>query len=217
MALNYKSSLTRYRRYLAAAEESTTWKASIFVVFSLVLMAIMIIFALRPTLLTIADLVTQIKEQEALSARLAEKIDDVREASDVLSSQRSRLVVLDAALPQTPEWISWVQRVEGLATESSVVVDSIAAGPVATMGKVVDPNSVTTISDAAKSVSLPKGAGMIPFTIAIHGDYDQVRKFAEQLDTLRRVTVISNLHYAKEKDGTIATTITGWIGYMTQL
>lgn len=217
MALNYKSSLTRYRRYLAAAEENSTWKASIFVIFSLVLMAIMILFALRPTLLTIADLVTQIREQQELSNRLSDKIDDVREASDVLSSQRARLTVLDTALPQSPEWISWVQRVEGLATESSVLVDSIAAGPVATMGKIVDTNTNTTTVDATKSVTLPKGANMIPFTIAVHGDYDQVRKFAERLDTIRRITVITDLQYAKEKDGTIATTITGWIGYMTQL
>ena len=214
MALNYKSSLVRYRRYLAAAEADPVWKASLFVILSLILLLFMILFAIRPTVITIAGLIANIKEQKILSARLADKIDTVRDASDLLSQQKENITLLDQALPASPEWSGWVDAVQKIAESSGVEVMNVLAGPVMVSGRqIVLPNDrlATQVVNPA-----PKEVTPIHFSIIAKGDYGTVKDFAEQLEGLRRLAIITNIDVTKTKDGSIETTITGVIGYMME-
>ncbi len=213
MALNYKSSLARYRRYLDAAEKNQMWQAGIFVILSLGLILTMVVFALRPTLLTIADLVNQIEEQRALSQRLAQKIDTVRQASDAMANVRDRLVLLDQGLPRQPEWLSWVKSVEAMSTSSGVTIQSISAGPVKEAGA----STSATAKSLNQTVSLPDGVERIDFTVVVQGEYEQARKFVEGLENIRRITNVGDVQYAKDTTGAIVTTVKGAVGYMPEL
>jgi len=214
MALNYKSSLVRYRRYLAAAESDPVWKASLFVILSLLLLLFMILFAIRPTLITIAGLVSDIKEHQILSNRLSEKIDLVRDASDLLSQQRDNLPLLDEGLPTKPEWNEWVLMVEELAKANGIVLENVIAGPVTVEGKqVLTPAEKQSTTEM---VELPKGVTPIPFNVIVKGDYEKLSQFASLIERSRRIALVTNITTARNKDGDIVTTITGVIGYMME-
>lgn len=217
MALNYKSSLVRYRRYLAAAEADPVWRASAFVILSLLLLLFMILFAIRPTVITIAELVSQIQIQTELSQKLATKIENVRDASEILSQQRDNLPLLDQAIPKKPIWQEWINSIEKLATASGLVIKSVDAGPINILGKPVVVATINNAVTTAEAPVVPKGVTPINFTIVAEGDYLQVKQFVENFEKLRRLTIVSDIQIAKNKLGVIETTIKGAIGYMPSL
>lgn len=208
MALNYKSSLVRYRRYLAAAEADPVWRASAFVVLSLVLILGMILFAIRPTLIIIAGLVSEIQEQRELSDKLAKKIEIVREASDVLAQQRENITLLDQALPKVPVWQEWIDDVERIALEDGVVIQIVTSGPVTVTGPIIP------VPGALNAPAAANGVIAINFTITADGDFEQVKKFTSDIENLRRLTQVSEINVTKNKEGAIVTNIVGSISYM---
>lgn len=211
MGLNYKSSLARYRRYLLMLEENATWRASLFAILSLILILVMILFALRPTVLAISELLIQIREQEALSQKLAAKIENVRVAGELLSGQSEKMKLLDQALPKDPRWMDWIKGFEEAATESGVKINSAQVGPINIKGEFIA--TPTPPAQTQTTLKLPSGLGKIEFAISATGTYEQTRKFTEILEKKRRLAVIEEVGYSKEKEGGITTSLRGWIGY----
>jgi tetratricopeptide (TPR) repeat protein len=78
--LQYKNSLSRYRKYLQTVQNQPLLKASLFLILSLVLVIILIATALQPTLTTIADLIGQISKQKTLEQKMDAKISALQEA-----------------------------------------------------------------------------------------------------------------------------------------
>jgi ABC-type Fe3+-hydroxamate transport system substrate-binding protein len=111
MALDYKSGLARYRRYLQVASERPLWRASAFVIFSLTLVITLVLSALRPTLITIAGLLGQINKEQDVVNQLNQKIQTVQQAVQALDNQRHRLSILDGAYPNESSWTSWSQMI----------------------------------------------------------------------------------------------------------
>ena len=110
MALSYKGGLSRYRRYLQLLQEKPLWGASLYVVLTLILILTMLVFALRPTLITISGLLGQTKKLQETSDRMNHKIAEVQKAAEALDLARDRMGLLDEALPAKPLWSEWVLR-----------------------------------------------------------------------------------------------------------
>ena len=57
MALQYKNSLARYRKYLQVVQSQPLFVASLWVILSLLLVILLVVMAIRPTLVTSGGLV----------------------------------------------------------------------------------------------------------------------------------------------------------------
>lgn len=63
-----------------------------------------VLFAIKPTLLTISSLVGEIKSKELLSKELRGKIDDIIAAQDLFSQVQERYYLVESSLPQSPHF-----------------------------------------------------------------------------------------------------------------
>lgn len=160
--LDYKNSLARYRRYLATVQQQPLLKASLYLVLSLLLIIVLIWAALRPTLITIASLSGDIKQQAEIEKRLDAKISQISQAQQVLSANEDKLIVLNQALPIGEEFSTWGKRMEGLAQEEGVVLTGV---------------SLENYQD---------------FSLTIQGNYLQLRNFLNRVESLRRLMKIES-------------------------
>ncbi len=211
MALDYKSSLARYRRYLQVAQDRPLFRASLFVVFSLILLVAMLVLALRPTMVTIAGLLGQIQQQKEVSKKLNDKIILVQEARANIERIRPQLVFLDQALPTTPEWSGWMQDLQQMASESGLTVTAGNVGGVQIAG--TPPSSVTAIKE--EKTTLPNGISGISFTISLTGQYQQLRSFLSAVEGKRRLAVLTDTKLSRDASGVLSLTVSGLVGYLT--
>src|SRR3989304_6607354 len=118
MALDYKSSLSRYRRYLQMVQSRPLLATSLWVILSLVLLIVLLVLALRPTLITIADLVSKINQQREISVKLDDQILAVQGALTSLQGARDQLYLLDLGLPKEAAWDELAVNLQGMASGS---------------------------------------------------------------------------------------------------
>jgi len=181
--LQYKSSLGRYRRYLQTVQAQPLLKASLFLILSLLLIIILVLAALRPTLITIASLLGQINSQQQLAAQLDHKIATIREAQQQLAAVSSRLVYLDAAIPTQADISLWTNSVQKVASESGVAANNISLSDLP-VGRVSQPN-------------------LLAFKLNVVGPYDRVYQFLQFLESLRRLVKLDKIAVTRDsKDGT---------------
>lgn len=211
MALDYKSSLSRYRRYLKVVSEKPLWKASLFTILSLALIIVMVVFALRPTLVTIASLGGQIKQQQQVADKLRAKIATVQVAGEQLDQAKTREHLLATGLPILPEWEDWADRVTAMASESGVQIVYMTFGEMPVAGKMV--TEVKTTIGTQEPVTLPEGVAGISFSITVKGEYLQVKQLAAEIEALRRLAILSNIQVDRESDGSLVSVISGAISY----
>ncbi|KKU94798.1 MAG: hypothetical protein UY27_C0031G0004 [Candidatus Gottesmanbacteria bacterium GW2011_GWA1_48_13] len=124
-ALDYKSSLVRYHRYLQSVQKQPMFKASLFLVLSLLLIIVLVVVALKPTLVTIASLWGEIKQQREVEKKLDKKISALIVGQQLLLENEERLALLDEALPAAAQYGKWGKRMESLASQSGVKITVI--------------------------------------------------------------------------------------------
>lgn len=209
MALDYKSSLSRYRRYLQLMQTQPLWSTSMWVIMSLILMIVLTWLALRPTLITISGLFGQINQQKELSERLDAKILAVRNALQELDSISPDLPLLQEMLPITPRWEMLTEEIYQAATNSGIGVSSITVEkiPTALVEKKPDKNSVSLV---------PTGIVPIAFSVSAYGDYQQLVDFVSRIEKSKRMLLFSNTEINIDKTGRQNLNISGEAGFMPE-
>lgn len=194
MALNYKNSLTRYRRYLQVSHQQPWMRENLYVILSLVLVIILLVSALRPTLVTIAGLLGQINQNQKIERALDEKIATVQQAEEVLLRVEPRLGILDGAVPSSAMWGKFAGEVGQLATDSGITLKSMVMNPIEE-------------GDGGKLV-------MWNFTISGDGGYANVKKFVNELENMRRVVVVTTVDIIRIKEGEVTLNLAGKMGFL---
>lgn len=147
--------------------------------------AFFIFFAIRPTLVTIADLLRQIEEKEVIAAKLDDKIEALNQAQRNYQLTAPRLYLLDEALPTTPEVATLIQQIEYLAWQDRLPVASFQTGSVSlkeATGKVVG--------------SVGSSAQPIEFSLTLaEGSFEQTDRLLKATGKLRRLLIINPLAY----------------------
>lgn len=175
--LDYKSSLGRYRKYLAVATEQPMVRASLFLILSLILLIGLLLFALKPTLVTISTLLGQITTQREIVAKLDQKIVEISQSQQVWTQNQSKLFLLDQALPTKPSLQEFDKALEEQASASGIKLSGITFVKVPFSGK---------------------NADNIEFSLVAGGKYQEIRGFVEILESLRRLTHLDSVIIASD-------------------
>lgn len=210
MALNYKSSIARYRRYLQSAAQKPLWKASLFLSLSLILVVGLLVVAIRPTAVKIAELNGKIKVQRELTIKLNDKIVADQKAAALLEQFKLRLESLNEGLPIEPKWKEWETNMEAVATKSGVNVTAVNIGGIQIKGERIPS---PTENAAAGAIKLPAEVTGISVNVEATGDYSQLVSFADDLEKTRRIIMLSDVEINKDTDGKLKLMIAGKIGY----
>jgi Tfp pilus assembly protein PilO len=179
------------------------------VILSLILLIVLLVLALRPTLVTISGLLGQIKQQREISKKLDEKILNVQKALVELDAVSQKAPLLDEVLPKEPDWSSIATNLEKMATESGLQMESV------TIDKIPLTPEPSTGTGQLKS-QMPRGVLPVRFIFTASGEYTRIRKMLSDLENLRRVIILSSVEIDTNKDGSLRVTINGEAGFIPE-
>jgi Tfp pilus assembly protein PilO len=201
MALDYKSGLSRYRRYLQVVQEQPLIRAGIWTGLSLVLVIVMIVAALKPTLVVIANLFGEIRQDKEIVLKLNDKILKIQQATSEMDRISPKLPILDTALPVTTNWETWTEEITNIASQSGAKVLTVTVGPAPITGK-TKPN--------AKELTIA-GVNNLSFSLSASGSYDQLKQIVRAIENTPRLNVLSEVQFTTEKDKASGSILTVYI------
>lgn len=140
------------------------------------------IFAIRPTLLTMSDLIKEIEDKRELDQALNQKIAALSTAQAEYLQLESRLTVLDESLPSNPDLIDILKILEKIASDRGLVISALSVSSIP-----AEPEEGTSFADLERQDLL--------ISLTITGDYPTIREFVEDLRLSRRSFVVDSVTF----------------------
>jgi len=185
MALDWQTEYRRYQRYfLNVGSLYRKKKVRVYteLVGTLLTISFFLLFAVKPTLLTIAGLIKTINDQKLITRTLEEKINALNLAQSQYDLIQSDLPLIEEALPQRTEITTLIKQLEAIANRSGVTNEGI---------------QLTQIPlDKEGAFSQPEP---INFNLAVSGDYQNLKTFLKNLSSLRRVILVDSFGFKTGK------------------
>lgn len=169
--------------------ENPITQVSLSLVFSVLCIAFFAVFAIRPTLLTMAGLIKEIEEKTQIDQKLTTKITNLQRAQQELVSKESTLSLLNIAIPSTPYYSQLLTVFEKLASEKSVIFTS------ATAQKVPLEEQVVVGIEGKNTIKLES----IPLTLTFKGPYEQLVILLAQLQNTKRLITVDRFDISPEQ------------------
>ena len=183
MALGWRSNYLRYKTYFLNVvghyQKRDDLKMFMEFMLSLATIAIFGIFAIRPTLLTIAELLKEIEGKKQTVSIMNEKIENLNQAQALYEEVKPDIDLLKIAIPKKGEPENLVRQFEGVVSQNPVSILSLSLGQVNILGESAPIGVITTNE-------LPEGAEGLAFTISSSSDYPLLSSFVKSLEGLRR-------------------------------
>ena len=187
MAVDYKNSLARYRKYLQVAGKRPLFRATLFVILSLLLLIILVFFALRPTFTTIGGLVGDIRTKKEILARLDSKISNMQKLVTAYQNVQNETYLLDEALP--------------IGSQFSVVGNYLQS---------IGAENINLININLSSQTLPtEGLSEIEFALTTSGSSSQIHDLLLKIENSRRLMSITDVRISKNSSGILNANIKG--------
>ncbi len=182
MANNKQKDLTKT---LARFYNKPVTKVSLELIFSLLAIIFFTIFAIQPTLETIANLIQEIEEKEQLDEQLQRKIASLSTAQEEYQRLASKIQFLDQAIPSQPQLIYSLKIIERAATENNVVIELVR------LPEVPEEKEFAAIANSLDRLD-------VYLSVRILGDYPSMRDFVNKLQGYRRTFVVEEVSFSVE-------------------
>lgn len=205
-----KSSTQRYSQDLRRYYRMPAVQVSLTLVLSLFVMAIFILFALRPTIVTIVTLKKTIVESEKTLQQLSAKMTNLQKSSIQFELLKPMLPMLNTTIPNNgAEYSPLVTSIEILARQTGTQLESESLGPTLLFSRIISP----FIPSKGQSVI------ELPFTVRVVGSYPNVSAFLTKLLSMERIILIDSVTItretgSKEENTNVALNISGSAYYL---
>lgn len=155
---------------------------SLELIFSIVAVVFFAIFAVKPTLQTMSELVKEIEDKRALDEQLGQKIASLNTAQAQYQQFSNEFYLLDEAIPKTASLNTALKIVEKIAGGNQLVIKGI------TISAVPEELTVASPGQATRST--------LTFNVSVIGDYLKIRQFIEDLMNSRRMMLIDQINFS---------------------
>lgn len=180
-----------YKKYLLNImllyQQRRDLKAYLELLLSVAAIALFLVFAIKPTLVTITDLLTKINAEQQTSDTLDTKIKNLGIAQTNFNNNTDKLTLLSAAVPDRPDVANYVRQIEGLIQKESLTVISIEAANV----------NLTNATSSATTVV----TNSLPLTITVTGEFTNLENFIKDIENLRRPAIINKADLVQTDTG----------------
>ncbi|MGD0523262.1 MAG: hypothetical protein ABSA43_01745 [Candidatus Microgenomates bacterium] len=187
MAMGWKKQYFRYKDFFLNIsllyKRREDVRMFLEIMLSLATVTVFSVFALRPTILTISQLIKDNKTKEDIVTKLDEKAQALTTAQNVYQQETDNIPAIKYAIPDQPNVDSLIRQMELLAAQDSVNVLNFMVEGVILVGKTQAPAADITLS------SFPADSGSVSFSITVTGDYPSLFTFEKGLESLRRPIV----------------------------
>lgn len=188
MATNWRDQYQRYREFYlniqALYKQRADLRAFLEIILSLSTVLIFLLFALKPTALTIISLYNEIKEKQQTVATLDKKISDLASATKLMAANQQFIPDVNAAVSDSARPDLIVQQVQSLAAKDSVTLLGVSIGEVNVIG------TNKKDSSGVGTTPLPDNANPMSVSISVKGDYSSVVQLVKDFESLRMTTKI---------------------------
>lgn len=186
---------SRYYTYIKPIVDNQVVKSYSAYIFSLITVAILIIFAVRPTVSTILNLQKELQNQKSALQSLKNKSNNLTEAKRNLEAlPDDTKAKIQRALPIQANVTSLIKALQGLSlTDASSSAIQI------------QPVTIFNISDPKAKLDV----GQISFVFNAEVDYPQALKTLAQINKLSRAVSVDTLTLTKQQGGLIIISVNG--------
>lgn len=174
---------SQYQKYMlnivALYQRRADLKAYTEILLSIAAVIFFIIFAIKPTVVTIANLIVKINSEQQTSDQMTTKINNLTAAQGIFNQQTGNINFLNQAVPNGPDVATYIRQIEGVIKRDGLAPITIGSGDV----NIVTP---TATASAQKLIA----------TVSVSGSYDQLTTFINDIETLRRPAIIGKLDFS---------------------
>lgn len=163
---------------------------------SIITVVVLIVFAIKPTVITIAGLFTKISALTQTSKELDTKIRNLEVAQSIYNANQQNITLLTEAVPDTPNVGPFALQVRGAINKESLSTINIFVDKV-NLGQATD-------------------SGKLKVTTSVSGNFASILSYIKDLEFLRRPTFIEKLDLVSivsDKTKTINLTTLGSVPY----
>ena len=161
MALGWRKDYARYKGFFLNIVDFYKQKKDLLmfleILLSMATIAIFSVFAIKPTAITIIELMKEIKSKEEVLARMDNKLADLKNAQANYSKEAERIQLLDTAVPLNPAPVTFFRQIQGISSNDSANLESASIDEVVLVG------DVKVKKSKGEQESLPSGAEGISF------------------------------------------------------
>lgn len=167
---------------LSAFYEKPVAKASIELFLSVAAVLFFAVFAIRPTLITMSDLVKEIEDKRELDKKLGQKIAALSSAQAEYLKLESRLGVLAVHIPMNPNVVETLKIIEKLASDQKITISTLNINDVP--------------KDVAEDVAFSKlERRNLKFNVTVGGEFPAIRSFIAALMESQRSFLIEKVTF----------------------
>jgi Tfp pilus assembly protein PilO len=215
MALGWRKNYFRYQTFFLNIvnlyKQKQDLRIFLEILLSLTTISLFGVFALRPTLLTISQLVKDIKTKEEAVVKMETKIANMETVQLILDQEVNQLNMINASVFDIPLPPVFARQIEGLAAKNSVSVLGMSVDEVTLLGKTF------TQKSSKEEKPLPAGAYAMNFSLNTQGSYPNLFSFLKDLEALRLIVKIDSLNISAAKSQTekiLTLAVSGRIPYL---
>jgi len=195
----WRGNYLRYKSYflnvMGQYKERTDIRVYIEILLSLATISIFAVFALRPTLLTIAELIREIDTKRQTLTQMEDKIQNLASAQTLYDRERSHINILLTSIPDKPNPEVFARQVEGLSEKHGSQIIEITVGEAVILGKDVTPGEEIV----EETTPLLKGSTQLPVSAIFTADLNQYTSLSAILadfEKALRPVKIDGIHLA---------------------
>lgn len=148
-------------------------RVSFELIVSIITVVLFALFALRPTLLTMSDLLREIQEKQQLDQDLGEKISALATAQSEYSTYQPQIQALDQAILQQSSLEEVAYYLESLLSESGLGVQRVAFGQL--------PVETKTTDDPSRNPVLTQ----YQVQVVVEGDLVSLQNFLQRVEQVK--------------------------------
>jgi hypothetical protein len=190
MALGWRGSYTRYREFFlnisALYKKRQDLRVFLEIILSLSTIIIFLLFALKPTVITIVSLLQQIKEKQSTLSALTQKVANLQVAGNLLQQNQIFIPNINIAVPSRPNPNILSEQVLGIASKNSANILGISINQITLTG-------LDTNKGVPGIKPLPANAKEMSFSISVRGAFPNLIGFIKDLESLRIMNKIDTL------------------------
>ena len=205
MALGWRKDYARYKGFFLNIVDFYKQKKDLLmfleILLSMATIAIFSVFAIKPTAITIIELMKEIKSKEEELARMDNKLADLKNAQANYSKEAERIQLLDTAVPLNPAPVTFFRQIQGISSNDSANLESASIDEVVLVG------DVKVKKSKGEQESLPSGAEGISFYFDFKANFSALQSILSDLEYLRRPIRIDTLKISKQKIEDLTTDI----------
>ena len=151
------------------------------IVFSLVALSFFGLFAIEPTLSTIAKLKKDLSDSKFVNEKLLEKISNLSSLQGSYDLLQNDIPIVLAAVPQDPQLPTLMGQIQSVAKNENITLTNLQSYEV----------------EATNSKNTDKDFYTFSFVITGTGDYQNIINFLTSLTNMQRVITIEELSMGK--------------------